>query len=72
MVAEKRATRMLILIPVFAVLLALLFSMTGLNMGMTVAERPTAPRALIHAAVLFSDALYITATGAQALVARRQ
>jgi hypothetical protein len=72
MVAERRATRMLILIPVFAVLLALVFSLTGLNPGKTVAEKPAPHRALIQAAVFFSDALYVTATGAQALLAERK
>lgn len=70
MLADSGAMRMLILIPVFAVLLALVFSLAGVNLGTTVAERPAGPSAFIHAAVAFSDALYVTASGAQSLIAR--
>jgi hypothetical protein len=63
---------MLILIPVFAVLLALVFSLTGVNLGTTVAERPAGPSAFIHAAVAVSDALYVTASGARTMLAERK
>ena len=72
MLADSRAMRILILIPVFAVLLALVFFLTGVNLGATVAEKPAGPSAFIHAAVAFSDALYVTAAGAQALLAERK
>ena len=71
MLADSRDMRLLILIPVFAVLLALVFSLTGVNLGTTVAERPAGPSAFIHAALAFSDALYVTVNGAQALLVER-
>ena len=72
MAADSPAMRMLILIPVFALLLALLFSIAGINLGTTTARTPAGPSAFISVAVSFSDALYVTASGAQALLAERQ
>ena len=63
MLADSRAMHMLILIPVFAVLLALVFSITGVVPGSTVAEKPAGSSAFIHAMLAFSDALYVTASG---------
>ncbi len=68
MVAEKSATRMLILIPVFALLLALAFSLLGLNTGPTRSDRPSAPLAFTRVAACLSDAFHPLATTAQALL----
>ena len=72
MLDDSGAMRMLILIPVLGVLLALVFSLTGVNLGTTVAERPAGPSAFIRAAVAFADALYVTASGAQTLLAEHR
>ena len=68
MQAESNATRILMLIPVFAVLLALAFSLLGLNTGPTHSYRPSAPRAFILAAVCLSDAFHPVVSNAQALL----
>lgn len=72
MLAENRAMRMLILIPVLAIVLALLFSVSGLDFKTINASRPTGPSALVHAAVHLADAFYVTASGTQALLAERR
>jgi hypothetical protein len=72
MLAENRAARMLIIIPVFALLLALTFSVAGVQLGADRTSVQAGPRAFIQASVSLTDAFYATVSGAQALLAQRK
>lgn len=64
MVAERRITRMLIIIPVCALLFALLLSLVGADTDAPSVEQPRTPRPFISAATSVNCFFHAAAIGA--------